>query len=219
MGLLQLNQAPLGRRTEPKEVRRRQLMESAIDCLASEGMAGTTMAKVAAGAGLSTGIVNFHFESKDLLLKETLNYVYCEYTANWQRAVAEAGPSPVDQLLAWVRADFSPPICTPRMLGAWYVLWFEIQADSVYRLQWDDIYKQSLRELEKICRNIVTNLGYLDRDPQMIARGLDTMMDGLWLGLMMDRETFDTAGAARVVFAYLHTVFPHHIGPNENLAG
>jgi hypothetical protein len=51
-------------RKASKEVRRQQLIEATIDSLAKRGYSETTMADVADGAGLSRGIVNFHFEAR-----------------------------------------------------------------------------------------------------------------------------------------------------------
>ena len=60
------------RRTAPRETRRRQLIDATMKCIARKGMGSTTLGDVASEAGLSQGIVNLHFESKDNLLKETL---------------------------------------------------------------------------------------------------------------------------------------------------
>ena len=62
-------------RKASKETRRQQLIEATIDSLARRGYSETTMADVADGAGLSRGIVNFHFESKEKLLVATLQYM------------------------------------------------------------------------------------------------------------------------------------------------
>ena len=51
----------VARRREPKALRREQLINATIDSLAKRGYAATTLADVADGAGLSRGIVNFHF--------------------------------------------------------------------------------------------------------------------------------------------------------------
>ena len=59
-------------RKASKETRQQQLIEATIDSLAKRGYSETTMADVADGAGLSRGIVNFHFESKEKLLVATL---------------------------------------------------------------------------------------------------------------------------------------------------
>ncbi|WP_457155514.1 TetR family transcriptional regulator, partial [Mesorhizobium sp. P5_C1] len=65
-------------RKASKEVRQLQLIEATIDSLAKRGYSETTMADVADGAGLSRGIVNFHFESKEKLLIATLQHMYDE---------------------------------------------------------------------------------------------------------------------------------------------
>ena len=85
-------------RKASKETRRQQLIEATIDSLAKRGYSETTMADVADGAGLSRGIVNFHFESKEKLLVATLQYMADEYSAHWRAALQKAGDDPARQL-------------------------------------------------------------------------------------------------------------------------
>ena len=63
----------------PKAERRQQLIDATIRCIAQHGLSAVTMQMVTRDAGLSVGIANLHFESKDNLLKETLRYVAEEY--------------------------------------------------------------------------------------------------------------------------------------------
>ena len=67
-------------RKEPRAVRRSQLIEATIETLALRGYARTTLTEVARVAGLSHGLVNFHFDNKEKLLAETLAYLAEEYT-------------------------------------------------------------------------------------------------------------------------------------------
>src|SRR5262245_8129528 len=90
----------------PKALRRKELIEATIESLARRGYDETTMAVVADGAGLSRGIVNFHFETKERLLVETLRYLADEYREHWRRALDRAGSDPAARLLAFVAADF-----------------------------------------------------------------------------------------------------------------
>ena len=60
------------RRTASREARRRQLIDATMKCIARKGLGNTSIGDVASEAGLSQGIVNLHFESKDNLLTETL---------------------------------------------------------------------------------------------------------------------------------------------------
>ena len=84
-----MNDVPtLSDQTEPpprkmsRESRRAQLIESTIETLALRGYARTTLTEVARTAGLSHGLVNFHFETKEKLLSETLGYLAEEYRLN-----------------------------------------------------------------------------------------------------------------------------------------
>ena len=62
------NQKKSMTRTEQKLLTRQKLIESTMEVIAAEGFSGVTMAKVAERAGLSRGIGNFHFQSKEQLL-------------------------------------------------------------------------------------------------------------------------------------------------------
>ena len=56
------------RRTAPPAERRRQLIDATIRSVANRGLADTTIATVAREAGLSQGIINLHFQTKERLL-------------------------------------------------------------------------------------------------------------------------------------------------------
>ena len=67
------DQTPVtSRRKIAKQRRREQLIQATIECISKRGFAGTTLAHVSRQAGLSQGIVNLHFDSKENLLTETL---------------------------------------------------------------------------------------------------------------------------------------------------
>ena len=60
--------------TPIREARQRQLVEATITAIGRYGYAKLTLNHVATLAGLSPGIVNFHFRSKEQLLAATLEY-------------------------------------------------------------------------------------------------------------------------------------------------
>jgi AcrR family transcriptional regulator len=93
-----------GPRKASRDVRRRQLIEATIDVLAARGYASLTIGDVARKAGLSMGIINFHFSSKETLLAETLRYLARGYRENWMSAVEAAGADPAARLYAMTTA-------------------------------------------------------------------------------------------------------------------
>jgi TetR/AcrR family transcriptional repressor of bet genes len=200
-------------RKASKETRRLQLIEATIDSLARRGYAETTMADVADGAGLSRGIVNFHFESKDKLLVATLQHMADEYAAHWRSALEKAGDAPARKLAALVAADFDRAVCNRRKLAAWCAFWGEARSRPTYRALCgarDEAYQNLLAEL---CAALVEEGGY-KLDARDTALALDAMLEGLWLRLMMGGEAMTRERALQAANGHLATVFPRHFTEN-----
>lgn len=198
-------------RKASKEVRQQQLIEATIDSLAKRGYAETTMADVADGAGLSRGIVNFHFESKEKLLIATLQYMYDEYSAHWRAALQKAGDDPARQLQVLVCADFDRSICNKRKLAAWLAFWGEAKSRPVYQAlssSRDAYYQQVFIDL---CATLKESGGY-GYEPQVMALALSAMLEGLWLRLMMGTEDTTRETALQAANAFLAAAFPKHYG-------
>jgi AcrR family transcriptional regulator len=117
----------------PRDARRLQLIEATVKTIARQGYARTTMSEVAREAGLSHGLVNFHFQTKENLLLETLLYLSEEYRLNWTAALDTSGPSAPQQINALLTADFNPRICAPDRLSAWCAFWGEAQSRPIYQ--------------------------------------------------------------------------------------
>jgi DNA-binding transcriptional regulator YbjK len=58
-----------GAQIRPRAERRQQLIDCHYRCIAQHGLSKVTMQMVTSEAGLSVGIANLHFQSKDNLLK------------------------------------------------------------------------------------------------------------------------------------------------------
>jgi len=198
-------------RKASKETRRQQLIEATIDSLARRGYSETTMADVADGAGLSRGIVNFHFESKEKLLVATLQYMADEYSQHWRAALQKAGDSHAHQLLTLVAADFDRSICNKRKLAAWCAFWGEAKSRPTYQAlssSRDNYYQQVFIDL---CTTLKQSGAY-GYEPQVMALALSAMLEGLWLRLMMGTEDTTRETALQAANAFLAAAFPKHYG-------
>ncbi|MEQ8207216.1 MAG: TetR family transcriptional regulator, partial [Woeseia sp.] len=107
-------------RTEKREIRRQQLIDATLQCISQNGIGGTKLGDVAKVAGLSQGIVNLHFASKDNLLRETLNYLADDYRQQFERVLQKSAAEPASKLLALMEMDFAPTVCEPRKLAVWF---------------------------------------------------------------------------------------------------
>lgn len=195
-------------RKATRETRQQQLIEATIDSLARRGYSDTTLADVADGAGLSRGIVNFHFESKEKLLVATLQYLADEYAANWHALLQKAGPRPADRLWALVGADFDRKICTKRKIAAWCAFWGEAKSRPTYQALCgaSDVYY--VETFGAICKELQAEGGY-EGDPGAMALGLCAMIEGLWFRLMMG-DGLTRERALQTVQALVTTIFPRH---------
>lgn len=196
-------------RKASKEIRRLQLIEATIDSLSKRGYSETTMADVADGAGLSRGIVNFHFESKDKLLVATLQHMADEYSAHWRGALDKAGEDPAARLAALVAADFDRAVCNRRKLAAWSAFWGEAKSRPTYQALCgarDEAYQETVVEL---CAALIEDGGYA-LDPRQTALALDAMLEGLWLRLMLRGNDMTREKAHDAAKAVLTAFFPRH---------
>lgn len=200
-------------RKATRELRRQQLIDATVAVLAHRGYAALTVADVAKEAGLSAGIVIFHFNSKAELLADALAALSAEYRAHWEQRLSKSGPRAADRLKAMLLGDFDTDVFTPQKLAAWIAFWGETQGKSTY----DQICAANENDrraaLEALVREVEAEGGY-GHDPFVTMRMLDSLTDGLWLGLGRQGSDMESrifaADAREVVLSALATFFPRH---------
>jgi TetR/AcrR family transcriptional repressor of bet genes len=205
----------LSRRALSKAHRRQQLINATIKCISKKGLGSLTLADVASDAGLSQGIVNLHFNSKDNLLNETLQFLAEEYDTQFMQCVEKSSPEAAATLLALMEMDLKPSICDRRKLSVWFAFWGEVKIVPTYRkicAAYNEKYDEILRAL---CDEIIRDGNYGNIDAQIVTDALSSLTDGLWLSCLVNPRTFDRAAALRSVYSYLHAVFPEHYPSRE----
>ena len=202
------NVIPLARKIS-RDQRRQQLINATMRVLARKGFSQTTLANVAAEAGVSHGLVNFHFESKEKLLTATLLFMADEYRQNWSSALRDAGDAPAEKLAALLQADFNDVICTPERLACWCSFWGEVQSRPIYQQECaanDDRY---IHNLEQICESIIHDGNY-GLDHVTVARVLRFASEGLWNDMLSMNSPYTRQEALRTLFSTAAVFFPRH---------
>jgi TetR/AcrR family transcriptional regulator, transcriptional repressor of bet genes len=197
-------------RTAAPEERRAQLIEATIRCVAGRGLAETTIATVAKEAGLSQGIINLHFRSKERLLTETLRYLADEYRTACNTATANSQADPVAGLQAMVDMCFQRSICNRDKLAVWFAFWGERKFRPTYRricAARDNAHDELVLTM---CTNLCKLGKYSDVEPVLVANGLSALTDGLWLDLLVRPESMKREQAWRITMSYLADAFPRH---------
>ncbi|MCR9127021.1 MAG: TetR family transcriptional regulator C-terminal domain-containing protein [Rhodobacteraceae bacterium] len=198
------------RRTESREVRRQQLIDATINSIARHGIGGTTMSRVTEYAGLSLGIVNFHFESKQNLFEETLIFLAREHHEQWLKAYRDAGLSARDKLMAIVDAHFHPRICSRKKISVWYAFYGEAGRRKIYRKLIEHIDQERFDLQLQLCQQIAEEAAGPTTPPRQVANLLEALYDGLWLELLTYPESYTREKARAHVGTFLAGVYPDH---------
>ena len=198
------------KRTASREQRRQQLIDATMKCIGRKGLTGMTLSDVAKEAGLSQGIVNLHFESKENLLTETLLSLADEYRTQFDRALNRAGPAAADKLRAILEHDLRPSILDRRKLAVWFAFWGEVKSRPTYRRICDahDRYYDDV--VAQLCDELIDEGGYTEITGVTAAEALTSMSNGLWLGCLLSPQHWDRQLARDAVDSYLKSVFPKH---------
>ncbi len=143
-----------GKRDAARERRRSQLIAATIKCISRSGLAGVTMQEITREAGLSLGIVNLHFDTKQKLLIETLRSIAEEYRAGWRR-ILDGDRSAAERLAALVDFDFSTRVVQRGKLSVWFAFWGETKTRPTYRRICAEVDRAIDEELCGLCTQLV----------------------------------------------------------------
>ena len=194
-------------RLENKKNSNLKLISSTTKNLSKKGIHQLTMQDVSQGAGLSQGIVNFHFKSKELLLIETLKFISNEYLLSFQKSISKAGSDPRKKIIGIIKNDFSKKICTREKIAVWFTFFSEIKYKPAYHqiCKERDLYYQSVTE------NIFLDLIKKEKiklSEKNIARGFQALIMGLWLDQLEDPDTFNRIQSKKICFEFIKSNFP-----------
>ncbi|MCP4431727.1 MAG: TetR family transcriptional regulator [Gammaproteobacteria bacterium] len=186
---------------------RQKIIDATIRVITRHGIVGTTIARVVELAGVSMGLVNVHFKSKDALLEQVLRQMADDYDRHWREGLESAPQEPAAQLSAIILADFHPQVLNLKTQGVWFA--FRAQARS--RPEYLDLVgsrdRSQMQKTISLLQQINENSG-LAHDPELIAMGLTTMLDGMWTDYFLYPNEFDREKALQSVFLFLTTMYP-----------
>jgi AcrR family transcriptional regulator len=110
------------RRDLAAEEARQRILAAAADCLVRDGLAQVRMAAIAREAGVSSGLLHYHFDTKEQLFAEVLSYSGAVSTALTEQVMERAGSQPAQRLASFLDR------CLPsdeRLTHDW-LLWQEL---------------------------------------------------------------------------------------------
>ncbi|PKM27765.1 MAG: transcriptional regulator BetI [Gammaproteobacteria bacterium HGW-Gammaproteobacteria-12] len=177
-------------------IRRSQLIAATLEAVDQVGMADASIAYIARLAGVSNGIISHYFNDKNGLLEATMRHLMqalSDAVGARRRALRE--DSPRAHLKAMIDGNFDDSQVSGPAMKTWLAFW----ASSMHQ--------PALRRLQRVNdHRLYSNLcgqfhRALPRDQaRFAARGLASLIDGLWLRGALSGEAFDTEQARRIAY-------------------
>ena len=171
--------APTQREQAAADARQR-ILAAAADCIVRDGLAKVRMASIARTAGVSAGLLHYHFDTKELLFGEVLKYSHGVSMELNRRAIAGAGEGPAERLSSFLDR------CLPsdeRLAHEW-LLWQELALlcirDPRLAKVGAELYETLYATADDIIREGLA-AGVFDTtlDPRSLAETAVALTDGL----------------------------------------
>lgn len=113
----------MGGRRAPEEVRRGQILEAAFEVATRDGLARLTVRGVAAEAGLSHALVLYHFETRERLLIELLDWLLANTSVLRVSEDIARFPRVLDRLHALLQQEMSRLSHEPQHTRLFFEFW------------------------------------------------------------------------------------------------
>jgi TetR/AcrR family transcriptional repressor of bet genes len=95
----------------------------------------------------------------------------------------------------------------------WFSFWGDKRCRPAYLDICGQIDAERLNEFERLCRLIRKEGGYSHADPVLVAKSLQSLIDGIWLNKLCQPELYLRGEARRMCVSFLAGWFPNHFSP------
>jgi AcrR family transcriptional regulator len=192
----------------PEEQRREGILRAAFAVAAREGLAGVTARAVAGEAGVSSGLVFFHFHTVDALLAELLEWLLAHtFVAAERPRSAAAHDSAAARMLVVVRRDLDALPRARRRVELFFDYWVRGTRDPAVRGTIRGALDRYQAAFVPLAAALVAEApaGRYGPDATAAAAGLATVaatfVEGCALRVVLDPAGFDVDAAMATLAA------------------
>ncbi|MFI5312443.1 MAG: TetR/AcrR family transcriptional regulator, partial [Gemmatimonadales bacterium] len=179
----------------PEAIRREQILEAAYHVAAKRGLQALRIQEVAARAGVSHGLVLFHFKSKRGLLLALLDWLLATTTVVHLGPEILRLPSPTERLRALLRQEMGRLGSEPQRIRLTFDFWTASIRDAVMRSRMRGEFQRYRDAFRPLAESVLAD------DPErfrgVTAAGLAAVSVGFIKGCavqaMIDQEHFNIA--------------------------
>jgi len=137
------------------DVQRARIVDGLLATMSKRGYAGASIQAIGKAAGLSPGLVHYHFENKHAVLVALTETLIKTIEARYATRLADAR-DPRARLYAFIDAHAAlGPDADPRAVAAWNVLGAEALRDADVRGLYRSALARALRETQRRVRDLL----------------------------------------------------------------
>ena len=189
------------------EVRRLRLVEATIECLKRYGHEGLSVRRISAEAGVSIGLINHHFPTKNALVAEAYRHFNAQLSLAILKEVERASGSARERLRALFKAVFSPPNLDRDVLTVWIVLWGLYHHSREIQKVHEEAYGGYVEMLRDQLAALQKESGKFRLNLRLAAIGAQALLDGLWLEWCLDPDNFSPQEAVDLCESWVDSLY------------
>jgi TetR/AcrR family transcriptional repressor of bet genes len=185
-----------------KAIRRDELMDAAIDVVGEAGLPGATLALIAGRAGMSAGLVNHYFESKEELLALAMRNLSNLFRQDILDVMPK-NPTPAERLKAIVDGSFAPQHFRGAKREAWMQFMLASQSEPRIKHLFHLTGARFVSNIRHAVRQLVPP-GEVDD----IVDGIAALIDGFFWQIAGEYDEEDFQRARRICWRYVCLLIP-----------
>lgn len=164
------------------DAKRHELIIEALNIVASEGYEATSMRRIAAAAGCTTGTLTHYFPNRQAIMVAILRYVH-ESAATRMKTCDDKSATPRDRLMAILREALPISQDSYREWRVWLAFWGAGNMNKALVTEHQARYQEWHRLLENVVTLVMSKQA--GGNPKMVALHLITLVDGFGIQIAM----------------------------------
>ena len=209
--------AVAAKRTKTIIARRQDLIQGTIKSIAALGYQDSTVQTICEAAGVSRGLIGHYFDGKDELLIEAFRHLVAQADEHARQAVRAAGHDPLERLLAATTVTFTRAGASRDESLVWIACWGVAPWNPGMRELHHAIWRRYRAWIQRMMEQAARERG-IAIDARRAALAYAQMIDGFWLGWLMDKDAYTLKEAEEIVRDWLLDLFGEQPAPRRNSA-
>ena len=177
--------------------RRLQISGALIKVMAKRGYDGASVSDIAKAAGLTPGLVHYHFKNKQEILLAALRDLVVRRDASLDARLSAAAGDPIAELSAFI--DFHLGLgadADPEALACWILLSGEALREPRVRAKFEDALQVRMARLADVIRRGVAQRAFTCARVDEAASALVALIQGYFVLAASARKTIPRGSAA-----------------------